>query len=133
VLYNYVSNAIKFTGRGGRIVIRTGIENDRLFRLEVEDDGIGIEPSDAERLFVPFEQIHTRPPGRTIGTGLGLALTRKLVEAQGGTVGVRSEPGRGATFHALLPRRGGAGRRPSAAGNSSTVVVVTDATRGEAS
>jgi len=104
VLYNYLSNALKFTPEGGRIVVRTRAEADDEFRLEVEDTGIGIAPDQLHRLFVEFEQVASPAP-RQPGTGLGLALTRKIVEAQGGSVGCRSEPGRGSLFHAVLPRR----------------------------
>ena len=104
VAYNYVSNALKFTPDGGRVTIRTRPENDRSFRLEVEDTGVGIQPSDLGRLFVEFQQLDGGAAKRHQGTGLGLALSRRLVEAQGGTVGVRSTPGEGSVFHAVLPR-----------------------------
>jgi signal transduction histidine kinase len=104
VLYNYLSNALKFTPEGGRIVVRTGPEAADSFRLEVEDTGIGIAPDQLGRLFREFEQIDAGA-GRPPGTGLGLALTRKIVEAQGGTVGVSSRLGHGSVFHAVLPRR----------------------------
>jgi signal transduction histidine kinase/DNA-binding response OmpR family regulator len=103
VLYNYVSNALKFTPDGGHVTIRARpAEGDRL-RLEVEDTGPGIAPDDLARLFVEFQQ--TREGTRQgTGTGLGLALTKRLVEAQGGSVGVSSAIGRGSLFHAVLPR-----------------------------
>jgi PAS domain S-box-containing protein len=101
VLYNYLSNAVKFTPEGGRVVVRILKSGDCL-RLEVEDNGIGIEPEDLSRLFRDFQQLPTsRKDGQ--GTGLGLALTRHIVEAQGGTVGVRSTPGVGSLFSAILP------------------------------
>jgi PAS domain S-box-containing protein len=105
VLFNYLSNGLKFTGEGGHVVIRTRIEDDQLFRLEVEDDGIGIAPRDIGRLFVEFQQLDTGAAKRHQGTGLGLVLTRRLVEAQGGSVGVRSQLGAGSVFEAILPRR----------------------------
>lgn len=104
VLYNYLSNALKFTAEGGRIVVRTRAETPERFRLEVEDNGIGIAPQDIERLFVEFQQLDPGSGVNRQGTGLGLALTKQLVTAQGGTVGVTSEPGRGSVFHAVLPR-----------------------------
>lgn len=104
VLYNYLSNALKFTPDGGRVVIRTRAEGDQRFRLEVEDDGIGIAPADLSRLFVEFQQLDASAAKRFAGTGLGLALTRQIVEAQGGEVGVTSTVGRGSTFFAVLPR-----------------------------
>jgi PAS domain S-box-containing protein len=108
VAYNYVSNALKFTPDGGRVVIRVTPEGSAMFRLEVEDTGPGIAAADVGRLFTEFQQLEAGASKRHQGTGLGLALTRKLVEAQGGTVGVRSTPGKGSVFHALLPRRAAA-------------------------
>jgi signal transduction histidine kinase len=104
VAYNYLSNALKFTPTGGRVVLRIKPDDGDRFRLEVEDTGIGIAPSDLGRLFVEFQQLEAGAAKRHQGTGLGLALTRRLVEAQGGLVGVRSEVGVGSTFHACLPR-----------------------------
>ena len=103
ILYNYVSNAIKFTDADGRIVIRASLEPPEAFRLEVEDTGIGISGDDVGRLFQDFHQLDASTAKRYAGTGLGLALTRRLVEALGGRVGVRSMPGRGSTFSAVLP------------------------------
>jgi len=105
VLYNYVSNAIKFTPDEGIIVIRARPEDVDRFRLEVEDTGIGIQEELMGRLFIEFQQLDASTAKRYPGTGLGLALTRTIVEAQGGEVGVRSEYGSGSTFHAVLPRR----------------------------
>jgi PAS domain S-box-containing protein len=104
VLLNYLSNAIKFTPDGGRIELRMLGEGPRLWRLEVEDSGIGIPADRVGQLFVEFQQLDDGPTKRHQGTGLGLALTRRLVEAQGGRVGVYSEPGRGSRFYAVLPR-----------------------------
>jgi PAS domain S-box-containing protein len=103
VLYNYLSNALKFTPEGGCIVVRTTPESPHSFRLEVEDSGVGIAPDRLQRLFVEFEQLAPggdKPPS----SGLGLMLTPRIVEAQGGTVGVRSCLGHGSVFHAILPR-----------------------------
>jgi PAS domain S-box-containing protein len=107
VLYNYVSNAIKFTPNGGQVAVRVTADDEAHFRLEVEDTGIGIDARQLPRLFREFEQIEAGRGKRHQGTGLGLALTRRLVEAQGGSVGVRSEPGRGSVFHARLNRQHG--------------------------
>ena len=105
VLLNYLSNAIKFTGEGGNIAVRMLCEEGDRLRLEVEDDGPGIDAADLGRLFVEFQQLDSGANRRHEGTGLGLALSRQLVEAQGGSVGVRSERGLGSVFHAVLPRR----------------------------
>jgi PAS domain S-box-containing protein len=104
VLYNYLSNAMKFTPEGGRISIRISPAGADRFRLEVEDTGIGIRPEDTGRLFIEFQQLDASTAKKYAGTGLGLALTKRIVEAQGGQVGVRSRPGEGSVFFALLPR-----------------------------
>nr|WP_316641170.1 PAS domain S-box protein [uncultured Roseateles sp.] len=106
VFYNYLSNAIKFTPPGGHVCLRILAEGEQYFRIEVEDDGIGIAEADVARLFVTFQQLDSGYTKRHQGTGLGLALTRRMVEVQGGQVGVRSRPGVGSVFHAVLPRRG---------------------------
>jgi signal transduction histidine kinase len=99
VVLNYLSNAIKFTPEGGLVQVRVLREGDELV-LEVIDTGGGIAPEDQERVFGEFEQLHGAAYG---GTGLGLAVTKHIIEAQGGTVGVLSTPGRGSTFYARLP------------------------------
>jgi PAS domain S-box-containing protein len=109
VAYNYLSNALKFTPEAGRVAIRVVPDGPDRFRLELQDTGVGIASEDIGRLFVEFQQLESGASKRHQGTGLGLALTRRLVEAQGGAVGVSSAPGKGSTFHATLPRsvRGG--------------------------
>jgi len=105
VVYNFLSNALKFTPEDGRVVVRVGPEAPDELRLEVEDTGIGIRPEDLGRLFVEFQQLDAGTAKRYPGTGLGLALTKRIVEAQGGRVAVESAPGVGSTFVAVLPRR----------------------------
>jgi signal transduction histidine kinase len=104
VLYNYLSNALKFSPEGGRVSIRLRPEAGDAVRIEVTDAGIGIKPEDEQRLFTRFEQLDNGSDKRFGGTGLGLALTKQIVEAQGGTVGVKSVFGEGSTFFATLPR-----------------------------
>jgi signal transduction histidine kinase len=106
IAYNYLSNAIKFSSPGGRVVLRIAPENDddELFRISVTDQGIGISEVDQTRLFVEFQQLEAGSAKRHQGTGLGLALTKRLVEAQGGSIGVASEIGKGSTFFAVIPR-----------------------------
>ena len=104
VLYNYLSNAIKFTPDGGRVHVRIGPDGADAFRIEVTDTGVGISPENLGKLFVEFQQLDTSASKMYQGTGLGLALTKRLAEAQGGRVGVQSTPGRGSTFSAVLPR-----------------------------
>ena len=105
VLYNYISNALKFTEAGGRVVVRATLMSEGMFRLDVEDTGIGIRSEDLGKLFSEFQQLDGGTSKRYQGTGLGLALTRRIVEAQGGSVGVRSRWGEGSTFYAILPLR----------------------------
>jgi signal transduction histidine kinase len=105
ILYNYLSNAVKFTNEGGRVTLRVRPAAGNRFRIEVEDTGIGIRPEDEHRLFIEFQQLDASTAKKFPGSGLGLALTKKLVEAQGGTVGVSSVFGSGSTFVATLPMR----------------------------
>ncbi len=105
VLYNYLSNALKFTPDDGRVDVRARAETEDTFRLEVADTGPGIKDRDLGRLFVEFQQLDSALTKKHPGTGLGLALTKRIVDAQGGSVGVRSAPGHGSVFHAILPRR----------------------------
>jgi PAS domain S-box-containing protein len=105
VLYNYLSNAIKFTHETGQVAMRIAPAADDRFKVEVEDTGIGIKTEDVGRLFVEFQQLDASSSKRYSGTGLGLALTKRIVEAQGGSVGVDSHFGTGSKFWALLPRK----------------------------
>jgi PAS domain S-box-containing protein len=104
VLYNYVSNALKFTEDGGRVTISARLEGSESFRLEVTDSGIGIHADDLGKLFTEFRQLDASAAKRHQGTGLGLALTKRIVEGQSGHVGVESTWGNGSTFFAVLPR-----------------------------
>lgn len=103
VLYNYLSNALKFTPEGGHVVITATKGIDNFYKISVQDNGDGIAPEHLSRLFVEFEQLDASIGKRHQGTGLGLALTKRLVEAQGGSVGVESAVGYGSTFYAILP------------------------------
>ena len=102
ILYNLISNAVKFTDRGGMVRIRARRDDDRV-SIAVIDNGIGIATRDLSRLYRSFEQL-TLPSGdRPGGTGLGLALTKRLVEMHGGTIDVESELGVGTTFTVRIP------------------------------
>ena len=99
VFANLLSNALKFTPRGGTIVIRAA-PDDGALRFSVEDDGAGIGEAAQEAVFERFWQ------GRSAdrrGTGLGLYVSRKLVEAHGGRIWVESTLGQGSTFHFTIP------------------------------
>jgi signal transduction histidine kinase len=102
ILFNYLSNALKFSPDGGRVVIRILAEEGARYRLVVEDNGLGIRAEDLPRLFSEFGQLGTARKVES-GTGLGLAITRQIVEKQGGRVGVESTFGSGSRFWAVLP------------------------------
>lgn len=104
MLYNYLSNAIKFTPEDGRVTVRVGPADPDWFRIDVADTGIGIAPRDMDRLFVEFQQLEQGATKKHPGTGLGLALVKRMVEAQGGRVLATSVVGTGSTFSAILPR-----------------------------
>jgi signal transduction histidine kinase len=103
ICYNLLANAVKFSESGGCVTISAGVREGDRFEVRVKDAGIGIKKEDMQRLFREFEQLESGTGRRFEGTGLGLALTKKLVEVQGGTIGVESEYGTGSTFFAVLP------------------------------
>ena len=106
VLLNLLSNAVKFTPNGGRVTVSGYARRDPLgerVRISVKDTGIGISAEDLGRLARPFEQIESQHSKTQQGTGLGLALTKSLVEMHDGALEIESEPGRGTTVSFLLP------------------------------
>ena len=105
VLLNLASNAVKFTDAGGEIHIHAQRQPDGQLELSVKDTGIGISEADQARLFVEFERLNPAETSRRPGTGLGLALTRRLVELQGGHIALESVPGEGSRFTVSLPLR----------------------------
>ncbi len=105
VVLNLISNAVKFTPEGGDIVVALSREDDDRVRVAVTDTGIGIAEKDMDRLARPFEQVEGQHSKTTQGTGLGLALTKSLIELHGGTLSIASEPGRGTTVSFVLPVR----------------------------
>jgi len=105
VLFNYLSNAIKFTPEEGCVTVAMRPEGADDFIIEVKDTGIGIKPEDIKLLFVEYQQLDATASKKYQGTGLGLALAKRIVEAQGGSVGVTSVFGKGSVFFARLPRK----------------------------
>ena len=117
IMYNLLSNAIKFTPTGGSIIVkarkcnlnhgqRTIKEPDQAsgVHISVTDNGIGIDPDDLARIFNPFEQVEDSASRRFQGTGLGLSLSKNLVELHGGKIWVESDgEGKGSTFHFVIP------------------------------
>jgi signal transduction histidine kinase len=94
---------LKFTGSGGKVDLQARrLETDHL-EVAVRDSGIGIKAEDISQLFKEFAQLDSGAARRFEGTGLGLALTKKIVEFQGGSIGVESEWGKGSTFTVTLP------------------------------
>jgi signal transduction histidine kinase/CheY-like chemotaxis protein len=127
VVLNLVSNAVKFTPDGGSVVVRARQVADEL-QVSVEDTGIGIPDGDRERIFESFQQ-GGRGAAREEGTGLGLTLSRRIVELLGGRMWLESEVGRGSTFGFALPvRQAGADAAgtPAEPGSSSIVVIEDD-------
>ncbi|HUZ87353.1 MAG TPA: HAMP domain-containing sensor histidine kinase [Candidatus Baltobacterales bacterium] len=102
MLLNLVSNAIKFTPDGGRVAITTN-RRDGFVELAVSDNGIGISAADCEHLFEEFRQFESAISRQNHGTGLGLALTKRIVELHGGQIRLVSEVGKGSTFTLTLP------------------------------
>jgi signal transduction histidine kinase/ActR/RegA family two-component response regulator len=129
VLLNLVSNGIKFSS-AGKVEIKVRRESDgnagRLLRFEVADTGIGVSADARDRIFQKFSQADSSITRRFGGTGLGLAISRQFVELMGGTIGVESEAGKGATFHFTVRLT------PLAAPASGPASVATAPSRNEA-
>ena len=98
VLLNLLSNAIKFNRSNGLVVLRCEEAGDRALRIEVADTGLGIDEEGLKKIFTPFERLGA-DRNAVGGTGLGLALSKRMVEAMGGTIGVESTVGVGSRFH----------------------------------
>ncbi len=106
IVLNLVTNAVKFTKPGGRVTV-TAAQDETGLTLAVADTGIGIAKEDLAKVFAEFHQIHSSGEARFEGTGLGLALTKALVELHGGRISLQSEAGMGSTFTVWLPKRDG--------------------------
>jgi PAS domain S-box-containing protein len=99
---NLMGNALKFRGAEKPHLRISCSEKDNEFEIRVQDNGIGIEPQYFERIFMLFQRLHTK--GDYPGTGIGLAICKKVVERHGGRIWVESEPGRGSSFNFTLPK-----------------------------
>ena len=102
VVVNLLANAVKFTPDGGSVTLRAVRENGEV-RLAIHDTGIGIAPEDHERIFEEFQQASHRSEKSREGTGLGLSLSKRMVELHGGSITVESASGKGSTFTVALP------------------------------
>jgi signal transduction histidine kinase len=105
ILHNLADNAFLYTPAGGKVTLRA-LPRPGGVQIDVSDTGIGISPADRERIFERFFRGENPSVMATAGTGLGLPITKRLVEMHGGSIELESEgvPGRGSTFHIMLPR-----------------------------
>ena len=116
ILLNLLSNAIKFTPAGGTVSVRVrqfagNVRDCAQYEFRVRDNGIGMSPEFAQKIFEPFERERTSTVSRIQGTGLGMAITRNIVEMMGGTIKVQTEKNRGTEFIICLPLRVQTGTR----------------------
>ena len=110
VLLNLLSNAVKFTPAGGTVSVRLkqfpgATKGSGLYEIRVKDNGIGMSPEFVQKIFSPFERERTSTVSRTQGTGLGMAITKNIVDMMGGTIEVQTEQGKGTEFIVRLPFR----------------------------
>lgn len=117
VLINLLSNAIKYNRPGGVVSVAGEVRNQGNVRIFVTDSGEGIQPQDAHRLFEPFEQISASRT-RKMGTGIGLALCKRIMDRMGGRIGFESEPGIGSVFWIELPAAQGLDDNAGAGGKT---------------
>ncbi|PSB07820.1 hybrid sensor histidine kinase/response regulator [Pleurocapsa sp. CCALA 161] len=135
ILFHILSNGIKFTPQGGEVILRVWREQRQVI-FQIEDTGIGIAPEEIPLLFEKFKQIENVRQRVHGGTGLGLALTKKLVELHGGTIEIESALGEGSIFTVYLPERELSNQNlhslaptthiPQTASGSQTIVLVTE-------
>ena len=117
ILLNLLSNAIKFTPAGGTVSVRVRqlagkVRGCGQYEFRIKDNGIGMSPEFAKKIFEPFERERTSTVSRIQGTGLGMAITKNIVDMMGGTIEVQTEQGRGSEFIIRVPLRVQAEHRP---------------------
>jgi signal transduction histidine kinase len=106
ILYNLLSNAVKFTPNGGAVWVEAAATDAQWLEISVCDTGVGIPKDEQESIFEKFYQAGSTTKGTREGTGLGLPITKKLVELHGGNIRLTSEPGHGSRFTIALPLTG---------------------------
>ena len=102
---NLVSNAIKFSSPGSKIIVILDRKGNAA-KVSIQDEGPGISSEDQSRLFGEFQKLGNQPTGGEKSTGLGLAIVKKIIEAHGGSVGIESQIGKGSTFSFTIPLGG---------------------------
>jgi signal transduction histidine kinase len=102
VLFNFVSNAIKYNRKVGSVTVSSKSLNRESIQVDVIDTGIGISDEDQNKLFEPFDRLGKEHSG-VAGTGIGLTLTKELIELMGGAIGMTSKPGEWSHFYVKLP------------------------------
>ena len=102
VLFNFVSNAIKYNRKVGSVTVSCKSLNRESIQVDVIDTGIGVSVEDQNKLFEPFDRLGKEHSG-VAGTGIGLTLTKELIELMGGAIGMTSKPGEGSHFYVKLP------------------------------
>lgn len=105
IMLNLLSNASKYSPDGGCIEVRAAMMKESELKIEVIDTGIGIKEDDLDMIFSEFQQANRKRDEQLGGTGIGLAITKRLVELHGGKIGVKSEVGKGSTFWFTLPQK----------------------------
>jgi PAS domain S-box-containing protein len=127
VLVNLLSNAVKYNRRGGRVAVAWSADEDGRCRIEVTDTGIGLDEAQRAHLFEPFNRLGAER-SKVEGAGIGLVITRRLVQLMQGSLQVSSTPGRGSCFSVLLPAAPAAAAEPAAGlGGEDAPAPITDA------
>ena len=117
ILLNLLSNAIKFTPAGGTVSVRVRqlagkVRGCGQYEFRIKDNGIGMSPEFAQKIFEPFERERTSTVSRIQGTGLGMAITKNIVDMMGGTIEVQTAQGKGTEFTVCVPMRAQTEQRP---------------------